>query len=253
MFTDHFLTECITTFVILNVCNLVIPTIVECFHEKSIFKTRARKQNEGYWKRRVREAVKAYVYSVPAHLVMSVVNPIWDLYYAELYCTHANFHLGRSLVLFAIYLILFDALIYWMHRFFHIRSPIDLYKRIHSFHHQFHPVTAYAADAAHPVESLIFGSSHFIIAMCMSWIFPFDRVSHQIPAIILLVWGIIVHDETFLKYHTTHHDTVNYNFGQYWRFWDVICNTYKAPSEKQSSSLQKEVVLPRVSDHLKST
>lgn len=236
MSANLFLVEFFKQFIVFNAAAIVIGSIAECFNAKSIFKPATRKQNKQYWEKRVREAIKGYLYSIPAFVVEAASNAKWDMDYEKIYCSHPEFHFGRFVILMIIYSIMYDSLLYWYHRLLHIRTPIDLYKHIHSFHHQFNPVTSYANHAFHPIDALLLLVPHYAIGITMSWIFPFDVLSHRIPGLFFLIYGFIVHDGTFWPDHKTHHETVNFNFASgYSRFWDVLCNTYKSPSEKRAS------------------
>lgn len=219
-------------FIVLNVVTIVIATIVECLSEKSIFKPTTRKQNGTYWNKRVSQIIKSYVYSMPTFVVGAVYAAVWDMEYAEVYCHHPEFHLGRFVIHIAIYLFVVDTVNYWYHRMYHIRTPIDLYQLVHWYHHQFNPLTSYATFAIHPIFALGATLPHYLVAVGMSLIFPFDLVSHQIAGFMVLVFRIISHDGT-------HHDTANYNFAVgYWTFWDKVGNTYNDSSERRASALR---------------
>lgn len=172
---------------------------------------------------------------MPTFVVGGTFSAIWDLHYAEIYCTHSGFHIGRFIVQMMIHTVVIDTLFYWYHRISHIRTPFDVYKHVHSYHHQFNPVTSYAASAQHPIEAVVVTVIHFSDAILFSRIFPLDPMSHQIAGLATLLYGLISHDGTFGADHKTHHNTVNYNYaGGWWKFWDVTCNTYKAPSKRKS-------------------
>lgn len=243
----------------MNVATLVFATIVECFNEKSIFKATTKKQNEKYWRKRVNESLKAYVYSTFHFVISAVFAAIWDIHYAQMYYHDTEFHYGRFVILLVIYLSVFDTMIYWYHRVSHMRSPIDLYNLVHWYHHQFNPVTSYATVTEHPVDSVVFTSMHFAVGIIMSRIYPFDALSHQVAGLLVFLFNIVSHDETFFADHMTHHDTVNYNFGVgYCTFWDKICNTYKDPAERRSSALRAKRIgldesVPSKSGKLKSS
>lgn len=231
--------EFLQTFIVTNIVTIVLGSIAECCNEKSIFKPATRRQNEKYWRKRVHQAIKAYVYSMLTSLMSSVMQAIWAGNYAEIYCTHPHFHFGRFLIGVIFYFILMDFLFYWEHRLLHVRSPIDVYKHIHLFHHRFNPVTSYAYQAGHPVEWGVLNSNHFIIGFMMFWIFPFDVHSHQLAGLLEMVWSIFTHDGTFLADHMTHHDTVTKNFGMgYLKFWDVLCNTYRGYGERKAGVMK---------------
>lgn len=239
MFTKEFRAECLLTFIGLNVVTLIFASIAEYFSPKSIFKSSTWKQNEKYWNKRAFQAIKGYVYGIPTFWINAVLGAYWNLYCAQTYYHREEFNVGRFLTQIGIYVVLYDTLFYWQHRMWHIKWPINLYKHIHSWHHQYHPVTCYAAQGNHPLESLVIGAIYFIIGIGMSWIFPFDPLSHQIPAVMLAWWGIIVHDGTFFPVHMVHHDKVHYNFAfGYLKFWDVLCDTYQAPSGRKDIDLQ---------------
>ena len=240
MFTSEFSAECINNFIALNVVSLVLGTVVECLNPRSIFKPTTRALNKKYWSKRVQEAVKGYVYSMPTFTVGALLTAIWDTHYAEMYCHHAEFDFGRFLLLMILYAILIDSLFYWYHRISHIRTPINLYKHIHQYHHQFNPVTSYSTSATHPIEGMVAISLHFIIAVICSCIFPFDPMSHQIAGFLLTVFNLISHDGTFAADHMTHHDTVNFNHQEFYSG-----NLSRKDDQKVFSSKTYRVVVRR--------
>ena len=234
LFTKELWNTSILHFIALNVTTLVFGTIVECFNERSIFKPATRKNNEKYWKRRVNEAIKAYVYSIYTFVVSALFGALWDLHYGDIFYGDTEFHFGRFLILTVIYWIMFDAYLYWYHRLLHIRTPINLYKHIHLYHHQFKIVTSYASGANHPIESVIAASNHFVPGNVMAWIFPFDALSHQNAGFLMVLYALVLHDEDWGAVHIYHHHYVNFNFGAWSVFWDKMCNTYKNPAGRKS-------------------
>ena len=238
----EFGTEFIQNFIGVIVATILVGSSAEYFNEKSIFKRSTRKQNGHYWTQRVREIIKTFLHSMPTFLISAIYSALWNLHYAQLYCGHSAFHFGWFQIQMMIYFILFDSVLYWQHRLFHIRAPIDLYEHIHSYHHQFDPITSFASQAMHPIEACIVVSHHFSVAVMMSWIFPLDLLSHQMLGGIGLLWGFFSHDGTFSQFHKTHHETKNSNFalGLFTTFWDRICNTYTDSSEMKANMLQSK-------------
>ena len=237
MSSEAFLAIFASTLVSINVATFVISTIVECCNKQSIFKASTRKQNEKYWRERIRASIKGFVHSVPNFVLSSIFTAIWELKHPDIYHS-GGFQIARFPLQIAIYLFLFDTGFYWQHRLFHIRSPINLYKHVHHYHHDYDPVTSYANQALHPVEAFVSNFLHFSIAISVAWIFPFDLRTHQISGVLTLIYGIFAHDGTFCVHHMIHHDTVIKNFGPLWNFWDVLCNTHKVRSKRQSDALQ---------------
>ena len=239
MLNTEFYAACFQNFIGANVISIVLYTIIELFNENSIFKRVEREENPKRWSKRVSEAIKGYKCSMASLVISSVYGALWDLNLEKVFCQHPGLNLGRLLMQIVVYFTMVDCLAYWQHRLFHIRAPINLYKHVHSYHHQFNPVTSYASVAQHPFEAFVSGTFHYFVGIIMSWFLPFDPVGHRIAGFLMLLCVTMTHDGTFCADHLTHHHTVNYNFALgYWRFWDTICGTYKDSSERKSNVLR---------------
>jgi lathosterol oxidase len=117
----------------------------------------------------------------------------------------------------------FEIFVYGLHRFLHWRSPIDMYMLIHGDHHVFKFPTAFASQAIHPIEAMLFAETSLIASL----LFPISIVTQYLCGILLLIWSIAAHDSRYFLdkgAHYEHHSHPHTNFG-FLGFADVIGQT----------------------------
>jgi lathosterol oxidase len=133
------------------------------------------------------------------------------------------------------YLVFTDTLIYWIHKALH--HPI-LYGPIHKLHHKWIITTPFASHAFHPVD----GFSQSIPYHIFVFLFPLNKWVYVFLFVFVNFWTISIHDGSGYyngkilngaSHHTIHHRKFNYNYGQYFTFWDRLCNTHRAPTPEE--------------------
>jgi len=118
----------------------------------------------------------------------------------------------------------FEVFVYALHRFLHWRRPVDVYKYIHRSHHLSFFPSAFAAQAIHPVEAMMFAETSLIASI---FLVPISVATQYICGLLLLVWSILAHDSRFLLdkgMHYEHHSHPHTNFG-FLGFADAIMDT----------------------------
>ena len=133
-----------------------------------------------------------------------------------------------SLFLFecAYWMLCFEVSVYGLHRFLHWRKPIDMYRLIHRQHHLFFFPSAFAAQAIHPVEAMLFAETSLIASV---FLFPISVATQYICGVLLLIWSILAHDSQFVLdqgMHFEHHSHQQTNFGFLGLFSLFFVGTY---------------------------
>jgi len=171
-------------------------------------------------------------------LYVGAENQIFDLYSGLL--TRGWWPVVLALVF---YVPFYDAYFYWTHRLLH--TPW-LYKHIHIIHHRSLNPTPWAAYSFHPLEAIINFSYIFLVV----WLTP---MSWELLIFILIMtdlgnisghlgydlaprsaWhGWLGRGLTTPTHHHMHHQFPHFNFGLYWRGWDIIFKTLHPKTESE--------------------
>ena len=145
-----------------------------------------------------------------------------------------------------LFLMFTDGLIYWIHRWLHLRI---LYKYIHKGHHTWKVPTPYASHAFHPIDGFMQSLPYHIYPL----IFPLHKVLYLLMFVFVNLWTISIHDgdyrvprilESLINgsaHHTDHHLFYNYNYGQYFTLWDRIGGSFRTPSAFEGKLLLDDV------------
>jgi sterol desaturase/sphingolipid hydroxylase (fatty acid hydroxylase superfamily) len=122
------------------------------------------------------------------------------------------------------WMVCFEVFVYALHRFLHWRRPVDVYKWIHRSHHLFFFPSAFAAQAIHPVEAILFAETSLLATV---FLFPISVATQYFCGVLLLIWSILAHDSRFLLdkgAHYEHHSHPQTNFG-FLGFMDILMQT----------------------------
>ncbi|XP_061349378.1 delta(7)-sterol-C5(6)-desaturase-like isoform X2 [Gastrolobium bilobum] len=148
------------------------------------------------------------------------------------------YHVGWPAYLFylAIYLIIVEFGIYWMHRELHDIKP--LYKHLHATHHIYNKqntLSPFAGMAFHPLDGILQALPHSLAL----FIIPTHFTAHLVLIFIEGIWTANIHDCIHGKlwpvmgagYHTIHHTTYRHNYGHYTIWMDWMFGTLRDPEE----------------------
>ncbi|TKY46493.1 Delta(7)-sterol-C5(6)-desaturase protein [Spatholobus suberectus] len=209
-----------------------------------------------YWKRNVyvpkdaipsRRAMVLQIYvamkAMPWYSLLPTVSEYlieagWTKCYPRLY------HVGwpAYLVYLAIYLIIVEFGIYWMHRELHDIKP--LYKHLHATHHIYNKqntLSPFAGLAFHPLDGILQALPH-----CLALLFvPTHFTTHLVLLFIEGIWTANIHDCIHGKlwpvmgagYHTIHHTTYRHNYGHYTIWMDWMFGTLRDPEEEDEGKV----------------
>jgi sterol desaturase/sphingolipid hydroxylase (fatty acid hydroxylase superfamily) len=130
-----------------------------------------------------------------------------------------------------------DAYFYWTHRFMHRRS---VFKVVHLEHHRSHYPTAWTAFSFSPLEAIVEGSIHLLLAM----VIPLHASVLGAFIVWTNVYGALLHcgcDVFFVRgagaaswrarwlngpvEHEAHHNGCDGNFALYFSLWDRVMGT----------------------------
>ncbi|KAJ6793389.1 delta(7)-sterol-C5(6)-desaturase-like isoform X1 [Iris pallida] len=137
----------------------------------------------------------------------------------------------------AIYLVLCELGIYWMHRLLHDIKP--LYKHFHATHHIYNKqntLSPFAGLAFHPLDGILQAVPH---VMCL-FVVPTHLMTHMLLLFGEGLWTANIHDCIHGKlwpvmgagYHTIHHTTYRHNYGHYTIWMDWAFGTLRHPEEE---------------------
>lgn len=165
----------------------------------------------------------------------TVIGKILTRYITSLNFSPLEFGLNYLIITTMLYVILYDALTYWMHRLLHLPW---LYQNFHATHHRYFPVTSGSTAASGIVDGLIIGQIPIwgpaLILHCFN--LGISLITLYTTIFIIGIYNLYLHSmnsysSTILIMsnvdHLTHHKLVRCNYSNLFRFWDLICNTYK--------------------------
>lgn len=135
-------------------------------------------------------------------------------------------------------IIIFDLLIYWQHRIFHIFNPLW---RLHKIHHSDTEMDFTTGFRFHPLE-IIISAFYKMIFLFILWPTPEVYIAYEIILSSMAIYNHsnIKHSEKLDKIlrkfivtpnmHFPHHDTtnklMNKNYGNFLSVWDRLFNSY---------------------------
>ncbi|RID81287.1 hypothetical protein BRARA_A03878 [Brassica rapa] len=134
----------------------------------------------------------------------------------------------------AVYLVLVEFGIYWMHRELHDIKP--LYKYLHATHHIYNKqntLSPFAGLAFHPLDGILQAVPH-VVAL---FIVPIHFTTHLGLLFMEAIWTANIHDCIHGKiwpvmgagYHTIHHTTYKHNYGHYTIWMDWMFGSLRDP------------------------
>uniref|UniRef100_A0A6M2EB01 Fatty acid hydroxylase domain-containing protein n=1 Tax=Populus davidiana TaxID=266767 RepID=A0A6M2EB01_9ROSI len=144
----------------------------------------------------------------------------------------------------AVYLVIVEFGIYWMHRELHDIKP--LYKHLHATHHIYNKqntLSPFAGLAFQPLDGILQAVPH-VIAL---FLVPIHFRSHVALLFIEAVWTANIHDCIHANlwpimgagYHTIHHTTYKHNYGHYTIWMDWMLGTLRDPEDDSRQKAQK--------------
>ena len=132
---------------------------------------------------------------------------------------------------FFILLLAHDTYFYWTHRLMH--HP-KLFRMFHSVHHVSRTPSPFASQSFNVSEALV----NAVFFLAITFVIPFHPLVLLIFAFFSFAYNVMGHlgYEIFPKFlqksplvtathHALHHKKGCYNFGFYFRFWDLIMKT----------------------------
>ncbi|CAK8533206.1 unnamed protein product [Lathyrus sativus] len=142
----------------------------------------------------------------------------------------------------AIYMVIVEFGIYWVHKELHDIKP--LYKYLHATHHIYNKqntLSPFAGLAFHPLDGILQALPHSLAL----FIVPVHFIAHLVLLFIEAVWTANIHDCIHGKlwpimgagYHTIHHTTYRHNYGHYTIWMDWMFGTLRDPEDEQGKAM----------------
>ncbi|KAK3294106.1 uncharacterized protein B0H64DRAFT_324900 [Chaetomium fimeti] len=122
---------------------------------------------------------------------------------------------------YPLFVLFSDTCMYWLHRAFH--HPV-LFRMAHYKHHMFVIPTPFSAYAFDPLEGWIMSLPIY----AYSFIWPMSDVGQLVVFFVTNIWTFLLHDNRD-QFHTVHHKSIQFNFGQFSDMWDRLGGTYADP------------------------
>lgn len=142
----------------------------------------------------------------------------------------------------AIYLVIVEFGIYWVHRELHDIKP--LYKYLHATHHIYNKqntLSPFAGLAFHPLDGILQAVPHVISLLLV----PTHFMTHVLLLFLEGIWTANIHDCIHgnlwpimgAGYHTIHHTTYRHNYGHYTIWMDWFFGTLRDPLDDGSKKV----------------
>ncbi len=153
---------------------------------------------------------------------------------AKFYADGGRYGLWYEIVTVAVMILLSDTWFYWSHRAMHHKS---IYKYVHALHHKSLDVNPFTSTSFHTIEGLWLTVWVMPLAMLM----PVSMTALGIVQVLGTLNNLKSHlgYELFPHFfknppfnlfvtatnHSLHHTQYNGNYGLFFRFWDIVCDT----------------------------
>jgi ring-1,2-phenylacetyl-CoA epoxidase subunit PaaE len=193
------------------------------------------------WAQIKSEIIASLIASLGSTLFSMYVYSLKDQGLTQFYTEIGKYGMWYEFMVVGIMIFLSDTWFYWFHRGMHQRS---VYKYVHALHHKSLDVNPFTSNSFHMIESI----------MLTVWILPlviFLPISPFSLGIVQAL-GMFNNLKSHLGYelfpgffskapfhflvtatnHSLHHTQYNGNYGLYFRFWDILCDTELNTTEK---------------------
>ncbi|CAA7038561.1 unnamed protein product [Microthlaspi erraticum] len=164
--------------------------------------------------------------------------------WTKCYSTVDQINWFLCLLYIAIYLVLVEFMVYWVHRELH--DIKFLYKHLHATHHIYNKhntLSPFAGMALHPLDGMLQALPH-VIAL---FIVPIHLSTHLCLLFLEGIWTANIHDCIHANiwpimgagYHTIHHTTYKHNYGHYTIWIDWMFGSLRVPLAEQDNLKEK--------------
>ncbi|CAD5321870.1 unnamed protein product [Arabidopsis thaliana] len=165
--------------------------------------------------------------------------------WTKCYSTLDHFNWFLCFLYIALYLVLVEFMIYWVHKELH--DIKFLYKHLHATHHMYNKqntLSPFAGLAFHPLDGILQAIPH-VIAL---FIVPIHLITHLSLLFLEGIWTASIHDCIHgniwpimgAGYHTIHHTTYKHNYGHYTIWMDWMFGSLMVPLAEKDSFKEKE-------------
>jgi len=192
--------------------------------------TRKQFRNELKW-----SIISSFIFAFAGSLICY----LWQKGFTKIYFDTDKTSLWLMPVSLVVLLLLHETYYYWLHRWMHLPN---VYRHIHKVHHDSHVTSPWTSFSFHPLEA-------FLQALFLPAVLLFVPTDIYVLAFFLLIMtvsgfinhlGYEIYPDGFEKnffgkwligatHHARHHKQYQYNFGLYFRLWDIWKKT-EAPA-----------------------
>jgi ring-1,2-phenylacetyl-CoA epoxidase subunit PaaE len=229
-FLQQYLTSVVAALTIMSVAFLIIWIIFG----KSLSNRKIQLSKRAGWSQ-IKEEIGASLLSfIGSTVFMFLILSFKDNGLTKFYVEAGKYGLWYEVLTVITMLLISDTWFYWSHRVMH--HP-RIYKYVHALHHKSLDVNPYTSTSFHTIEAL----------WLTVWILPLVLIMPvSMTALgVMQVLGTFNNLKSHLGYelfpnffsvppfnmlvtatnHSLHHTQYNGNYGLFFRFWDIICDT----------------------------
>jgi sterol desaturase/sphingolipid hydroxylase (fatty acid hydroxylase superfamily) len=160
--------------------------------------------------------------------------------FGRIYYRVSDYGLPYLFISIPLYFIASDTFLYWGHRLLHTKW----FWKYHQYHHRFKPIYTQTNGILTIPDYLLQGLQGIILPL---YFVPVHISIFTIIGLFINVWSVYVHTQSaprlpknivnsfFLDNgdHLVHHQTSQYNFSIYIKFWDWLCGTYCSETDSK--------------------
>jgi ring-1,2-phenylacetyl-CoA epoxidase subunit PaaE len=229
-FLKQYLTTVIVALVIMSAAYLVFWIL---FGNK-LSNRKIQLSKRAGWPQIKEEIIAALFSFIGSTVFMLILLSLKDKGFTHFYIETGKYGVWYEVLTVLVMMVISDTWFYWSHRGMHHQK---VYKYVHALHHKSLDVNPYTSTSFHVIESLLLTLWILPLALVM----PISMTALGVMQVLGTFNNLKSHlgYELFPKFfrlppfnmlvtatnHSLHHTQYNGNYGLFFRFWDMICDT----------------------------